>query len=298
LKSLFVALVFSSYAAGSCGGGNSISDFRNAAPSNQGVDVKMVTSNKQGLAGDPALMPGVTRLVTGLVNGGVGLTLGTIASVVASEPASFDGEKAVWGPYTEPLWRHSWRMTMTHEGGGVFAYVVEGKPKTAPDSEFVAVITGKHTAERWPAGAGDFTIDWDAVKKIDKDSLITDKTAVTYSRNAKKDVVIKIHFGPSAVYAFDQVTGGDGSFSFTVDNDFDHKTAAQEKLLVKSRWHNVGAGRADVQVTGGDVSATTTFTECWDAAFLRTYYTDTSNIFPTEGSSGACTFTTAEFASF
>jgi hypothetical protein len=60
-----------------------------------------------------------------------------------------------------------------------------------------------------------------------------------------------------------------------------------------SRWDEAGAGRADTDVSGGDLPATIPSvhaTECWDARFERVYYTDTASTQPTTGALTACAF--------
>ena len=49
-------------------------------------------------------------------------------------------------------------------------------------------------------------------------------------------------------------------------------TAANETLSLHSRWMETGAGRTDIQVTGGDVgTAVDTSSECWDSNFFSVY---------------------------
>src|SRR5512141_2019807 len=103
LLGLAVGITMLIPAAMSCGG-DPVDEFRQAAPSAQGLNVKMVNGKGQGLDGDPALMPGVTRLVTGYVNGGVAWVLGSVAVVVASPPSKIEPNRVTWGPLTRPLW--------------------------------------------------------------------------------------------------------------------------------------------------------------------------------------------------
>ncbi len=130
---------------------------------------------------------------------------------------------------------------------------------------------------------------------------------VHYQRTAKGDVELKVAFRdfsdvktgakkPDSDYAFSQAKGADGMFEFVVNSNFDPKGAAVEKLSVKSRWQNDGAGRADVTVTGGDAVQQVWFTECWDLALDRVHYTDTVGLFATEGDATACAYSTASFS--
>ncbi len=297
-------------------GAVTLEDFRNAAPSGQGLELKMAEKKsasqglrsefgqtQQGLLGAPALMPGVTALATGVVNGGVGLTLGVVRVIVAQEPTTLTATKATWGPYTEPLWRDTYRFTMTHDAQG-FHYSLEGKPKTAADTAYVALLTGDHV----PAGrdgSGAFKLDWDAAQNLAGGSLLIGHADVTYSRNANGDVKVGVAFRQvgnvldkkraDSDYAFEQVRDGDGFFTFSTEADFHNRNSAKETFRVNSRWHNDGAGRADVVVSGGDLTTAVRFTECWASDFGRSYYQDTLAVFPTEGAESACSFAQPSF---
>ncbi len=295
-----------------CGVG--VDDFRKAAPSSQGVDLKAPTASKKGaklsgdstrqeLVGDPALMPGVTALTTFLVNGSVVLTLGTIAAIIKEEPAEITSEKAVWGPLTQPLWADEFRFTMTQKAG-VYSYVLEGRAKETK-GDFVTVLTGEHTPELG-GGVGRFVVDFSSGQKLARPNTATGRAEVAYTRDAKKNVTLKIGFrqigdttsgkSQDSDYAFAQAHEGDGEFEFVVANNFLTKGSAAETLTVKSRWHNDGVGRADVTVKGGDAKEEIRFTECWDASLNRLYYGDTVNLFPTEGEEKSCGYAEASFS--
>ena len=82
-------------------GGNSVEEFRDAAPSSLGIDIAMRRAKGDGLVGDPALMPGVTALTAFLVNGSVALVLGRVGEVVATEPQQLTANAAEWGPVSK-----------------------------------------------------------------------------------------------------------------------------------------------------------------------------------------------------
>lgn len=272
-----------------------LEQFRSASPSNQGLEVSLPSGNttKQGLNDDakPALMPGVTLVATLVVNGGVGLTLAVVGSIVASEPAVITEEHAEWGPMTQPLGKHSFRLKMDKVDERTVKYVMERRLKSSTsDADYQVMLTGQHAFGELRSGNGDFVLH-----DLDKST----RAEVTYSRNAKKDLEVKVGFRGELTpsdYAYAQAEGGDGSFEFRVNADFATKTSAAELLTVKSRWHQSGAGRADVTGTGGDFTSEVRFTECWNTDFNRTHYTDTVGLFPAEGSAEACTFKEASFA--
>ncbi|MBL8956101.1 MAG: hypothetical protein JNK82_35335 [Myxococcaceae bacterium] len=273
-----------------------LEQFRAASPSSQGLEVSMSkgNQNKQGLNDEnvkPALMPGVTLLATVVVNGGVGLTLGVVGAIIAHEPNSVTEEQAEWGPFTEPLWRHSFHLEMEKAGDDTYTYVLSRGPKDAKSKtrEFEEVLSGKHEFQGRVAGNGEFVLrDLDAKTSAE----------VKYGRTAQRDLDVKVGFrgGTPSDYAYTQAAGGDGSFEFRVTADFATRSLAQETLTVKSRWHQSGEGRSDVTGIGGDLSSEVRFTECWDGSLNRSYYNDTLGLFPTEGKAELCAFTEASFA--
>lgn len=78
-------------------------------------------------------------------------------------------------------------------------------------------------------------------------------------------------------------------------------TAANETMSVHSRWMETGAGRTDVQVTGGDVgTAVDTSSECWDSNFYSVYSAlsyDPSDPNVDWGAESSCAFASAAFVS-
>jgi hypothetical protein len=64
---------------------------------------------------------------------------------------------------------------------------------------------------------------------------------------------------------------GSGSLVFDADADLVGDTAALEAGKVGSRWTPSGAGRADVELHGGDAEGGARITECWNDGFARVY---------------------------
>lgn len=282
--------------ATSCG--DPIDEFRDAAPSSQGISIKMRPAKGQALVGDPALMPGVTAATAFVVNGTVALTLGTIAGVVASQPAKRSANEVSWGPYTRPLWNNEFKMTMTRSAKG-FDYVVWGRSKKNPNGEWTQFMTGNHVPGVSQA-SGTFVMDWTAMQALADPPNTVGQGEVAYTRNNKGDVTLDIKFkqtgNPNETkrtdsrYGFAQVEGGEGFLEFVVDTNYDTKSPALERLSIKSRWKWDGSGRADAIGSGGDLAAPFRFTECWDNVHDRTHYGDTLGVFPTEGELSSCVY--------
>lgn len=317
MKSLHVSLLGAVLTFTACGLGSqqsTLQDFRDAAPSAQGLSVETpwsgkskqdLESSQQGLLGAPAFMPGVTLLSTYVVNGGVALTLQVVGSMVATDPWKLTDDSAEWGPFTQPLWRESYRLKATRDQAA-YTYVLEGRPKASTnDKDWAVLLTGTHNVTSFKAGHGIFTLDGTALNRLNPFHRLVGQAQVTYARTNKSDVTVKVAFknagdvdGPKAdsQYAYEQLEGGDGYFQFTAKADYDKKSAALETFGVNSRWHDDGTGRSDVVVQGGDIVSEVRFSECWDKALARTYYGDTVKLFPTEGTEAACAYATASFA--
>src|SRR6185312_9301059 len=139
-------------------------------------------------------------------------------------------------------------------------------------------------------GSGNFVIDWDAAATLPQHDQNVGQMAFTYARQSPTATVtndvaftnIYDNCDPStctthgqifdAVYAYAATPGSGGDLQYGATENFVITTAANETLSLHSRWMETGAGRTDVQVTGGDVgTAVDTSSECWDANFSSVY---------------------------
>jgi len=77
-----------------------------------------------------------------------------------------------------------------------------------------------------------------------------------------------------------------------VDTD-ESKNTKLEDVVIDSRWNQVGAGRADIDIAGGDLPSTTPMVdavECWGTDFLQSYYSDSVGFSPNVGVESACVY--------
>lgn len=284
-------------------GGASVDEFREASPSSLGIDIAMRKGKGQALGvGDPALMPGVTGLAAYLVNGHVAHVLGTVATVVATEPKKLTAKAAEWGPTSKPLWKNEFTLAMTRVGT---AYTYEGKGRPRAGGDFTSVITGTHTLTA-TGSEGSFTLDYDGLQKLADPPNLVGKAQVTYTRTRAGDLTLTIRFVQTgapdsakrtdSTYTFSQVQNGEGHLEFVVDSNYVARSPALERLSIKSRWTWAGSGRSDVIGSNGDLTTPAQFTECWDTAHNRTFYNDTLGLFPTEGVATDCVFQEASFS--
>jgi hypothetical protein len=83
--------------------------------------------------------------------------------------------------------------------------------------------------------------------------------------------------------------GGSVKIDALADMDWTKKTRLEE-IDLDSRWNASGAGRAEVVMSGGDLTQTVKATECWSTTFARSYYEDTVGFQETEGDVKSCAF--------
>lgn len=265
-------------------------------------------TRRDGLDGDPSFFHGVTRGVSVVVNGGAVLVLGLVEEITEYAPTSVTQDSATWGPHTNALSPNTWRFTVTRTAPNEYAYVLEGKPKTAADSEYRVVLSGAHVHTGHKLGTGTFLIDWDVAQTLPEHDANVGRVQYTYSRPAAASTIsIDANFDDvrdgdtgqlvDAAYRYREYPGNGGALEFQVNKDLVTSGAALEVLTVKSRWLQTGAGRSDARVSGGDVpGGSATVSECWDSSFLSRFVTASFDPSIGYGSEAACAFTTAEYS--
>jgi hypothetical protein len=291
-----------------------------------------LTTRKSALLGDVAADYTTTVAVTTIINGAVGAVLDLVKTVISYPATSVEGDVAVWGPHTDPLSANTWRLTVTRVAPHEFNWAFDGRAKTADDSAFVTILSGAHTQTLDGAGhaiegfgSGTFTLDWDAADTLPQHDANVGQAAFTYSRldpsaTATVDVTftnIRDNCDPittgcntsgqifNALYAYSATPGNGGDLQFGATEDFYQVpgSSLKETRSLHSRWQETGAGRTDLQSTGGDYGVTVnTSSECWDSNFASTYSaasyapTDDSLNYGAE-SSCAAAFQSAAFVS-
>jgi hypothetical protein len=252
----------------------------------------------------------LTRGATVSVNGGTAWVLNLIEEVTKHTPTSIEGDVAVWGPYTDALSPNTFKVTVTKTGDNAYSYKVEGKAKAAADTEFKTIISGSHTIATdadgnrlRDYGSGSILLDWDAAQALPEHGADVGTAAIRYSRlDAQAVATVEADFRNvkdderpgtrvSADYRYKETPGAGGEFDFGLNKNFDTEPArsAIERLTIKSRWAQSGAGRADVKITGGDYQiAAATVSECWDANFASQFLLASWVTIPVYGDVSAC----------
>jgi hypothetical protein len=333
-KTLFIVAALAPLAMlPGCGLKDDADGFRGGVPRHEAVEVRVPGGAQTGsltaeggarqsaLLGQKAEYYVLTRTVTAVINGGTFAVLTLVKTIVGYPATSVSGDTAVWGPHTEPLSPNTWRLTVTRLEPHKFQYALDAKAKTADDSAFKTILAGTHTravtAGGLPIegfGSGTFTADWDAAQTLPEHGPEVGKAMFTYSRESlgAKGTVDVVFNGIKeektgelfdAVYKFAETPGAGGDFQYGATQDYlpepGNTGTAKEKLTIRSRWQQTGAGRSDVKLSGGDLAASGTVgtaNECWDSNFGSVYKAQSWLPLGGWGTEGSCVFTPAEYS--
>ncbi|MFZ5440756.1 MAG: hypothetical protein ACOZQL_12165 [Myxococcota bacterium] len=296
--------------------GNDKADaFRGGIPQAKDVEMKAPGTGsaltgegtrRDGLEGQTSDFYRFTRGVTVLVNGGTGAVLNLVHRITQYPATSVTNDSARWGPHTEPLSPNTWMLTVTRTAANTWDYVLQGRGKSEPDSAFRVVLSGTHVALGPTTGSGSFLIDFDQAHALPENDGNVGTVAVTYARPSLSDPThidadfTNVKDGAQLVnarYRYAATPGQGGTLDFELDKDF-VAGGALEHGKVRSRWLETGAGRSDVEGSGGDLQSAVTISECWDADFLSRYQHASYAAALDYGTEARCAFTSAQYATF
>jgi hypothetical protein len=250
----------------------------------------------------------VTRNVTRGLNFSVGWVLLVVHVVVQFPPTTVDGNVYTWGPHSDALDPSEWMLIVTeHQAGQRYTWQLDGRDKTTAGSEFHTMISGEAFPGAEPhRGVGSFVIDFDEAElanPVDNQGK-RGTVSVEYDLENRDDTQASVDMlidgfepdenGIDRAVSFDYHYGENldtsGDFAFGVHADLG-EGALFEDAEITSSWDVTGAGRAVLEISGGDLGAiSVSATECWDTSFRRVYYADSQQWAPTEGDEASCAF--------
>ncbi len=281
--------------------------FRQAVPLAEDVALRVPSGSNAGgtttkglrLSGGPTTTTSsaeyyrFTRDLTGAIDFGTGVILGSIWIVVHTQPTAIDAKHAVWGPGNgsalDPV---VWRFTVTEVGDQEYDYVLEGQRKGTTD--WIPALTG-HGDNK----TGWFAADNDAWHQLDPEhDHDTGSTKVTFDLRKLPATIAVERKDVDAQWVNIDVTheaGGAGSVEITGHADFDAaKGTKPEDIRLVSRWLTNGSGRADAQLENGDMPLKVNASECWSDSLARVYYKDTVDYEPPSGDATKCSLDAAK----
>jgi hypothetical protein len=252
---------------------------------------------------------GFTREMRDGVNAVTAGVLGSVWVIVSTVPTSVATDEATWGPYTDALDPVSYRFRVSRVTEDEYDYVLEGRPKASTsERDFVAVLSGHgYGKPHAKHGQGKFTIDLDAAKALDPQKHADDSGTLVIDHDLPRDFSEHLGALPRTIVAAVTPEGeahftveskaeldGTGSIHVDAHADIDDSKATKlEDVVIQSRWAASGAGRADIDIAGGDLPASIPMVdavECWGTDFKQSYYMDSEGFEPTVGDPSACVY--------
>ena len=206
-----------------------------------------------------------------------------IDDIVASPPSERMEDRRVWGPLgfdggsvslvtdrvrTSTVFRSTSTSTPT-AANEIFEFAMQ-LATSGP-----VLIFGQQVAETTGV-QGRMFLDLSASAALDPSSTVRGQVAVAYDLRFGQrtiDLILgDLYLGaPSAAWRHTEQSDGAGTLLFYLQQNIDPRTAQPELWVVAARWRADGQGRADVLITEGDLAQPLFASECWDAAFNRTY---------------------------
>jgi hypothetical protein len=240
--------------------------------------------------------------MTAQVNGIVGGALDTLGDISRTPPAAISNDSAVWGPFIQPLSPVAARLLVTRVAPGAHRFVLQLRQRSGQDDDFEPFLEGASTgAEPGGPSQGTLSLDLDLAHRLDpvanavEGQVVAGWTVVPTGRQIQVHLG-EVHVGSGPTTTADILSSlladGSGTLSFDAEANLVDGPEALEQGKVGSRWNPTGAGRADVEVHGGDAADGGQITECWDSSFVRVYAHGVSpdGGVGSEGDPAACAF--------
>jgi len=252
---------------------------------------------------------GFTREMREGVNKVTAAVLGSVWLIIQSEPSTTTADSASWGPWTDELSPATYRFTVTRLAQDDYEYVLEGRLKDeTSEAAYRVVLKGEGFGKPSPKhGQGTFKIDLDVGRALDPFGNENNSGIIVVDYDLPRDFSERLGALPRTInaavtpkgeahYTVKSVANEDHTGVIHVDahvDTDDSKLTALEDVVIDSRWQASGAGRADIDVAGGDLPVSVAMVdvvECWGADFTQSYYTDSAGISATIGNASDCVY--------
>jgi hypothetical protein len=278
-------------------------EFRNVLPDDRLVIDESGFSTLARGAGEPSDYAHLTHELISELNTGIENVL-RLVDTITSFPATWTGrdDRALWGPWEDDglqgqLWVHG-----TQADG--YTWAIEVRPADGTDAWtpiLAGVVDAGSDAE---TSSGHFAIDFTAVDDLGAGDGETGALTTLYTLRpdgAEATVALGEFSEDGSIPAdaavhYDHTRGGGGFMDLALEVDAsDPANGSLETAIVRSRWTDTGAGRADAYLTGGDLGPLTyTETDCWDEAQTTVYLMNNFEL-SNEGDPALCAFADASF---
>jgi hypothetical protein len=285
-------------------------DFRSALPTRDavainvpGATVSTSSARTEALLGTQGTFYTMTREISTQLNGAAASFFGQIDIALATPPSAHDASHEYWGPFTEALSPMTIELAVEKVDAHDYNFFLGGKPKGAADSAYMGLLGGSSHQAAAGRVSGMMQVNFTEMNALDPTVNRSTGIIAFVHDNTADPRTVDVHFADfldgstagatplNADYQYTEHPDTSGTFAFALMTNFDNdKNNALEQAVLFSRWVASGAGRSDMVVQGGSLPAgfMVHAIECWDASFLRVYYTEDVDPTKTEGSASAC----------
>jgi hypothetical protein len=297
--------IFGFVAAAGCSG-----NYQGALPSRSDVAINVPSpaststssAHTEALLGAPATFYTMTYQLSTQLNNAAASFFDQIDMVVASPPSGSDATNTYWGPFNSALSPMTVMFAVQNVDANDYNFFLGGKPKGAPDSTtFTGLLGGSAHVVDAAHKSGQLEANFTAMNALDPTTNTSTGAIGFVHDNTADPRTVGVHFENfvgtpgstplTATYQYAEHPDTSGNFQYNLSVNFDNDPGnILEDATVVSRWLATGAGRADVIVQGGSLPAgfVVHATECWDASFVRVYYTEDVDPSKTEGNVADC----------
>ena len=290
-------------------------EFRSALPKQENVTVNIpeqnqtasgLSSSRSALVGQKSDFYSQTYYTARGINLVGRAVVKLVEGIASFPPTEIKGDTAVWGPHSDNNDPNEWMMTVERiKEGQQYHWRIEGKHKA--DNEFLTLASGTFEPEGKDLGRGWFELDFNMIGQLDPTEDTKGLVAYAFEKTEAK-LNVRVRFNGvdlngapvEAGYAFGETTQGEGFIIFAAPADIHEKGklgSADENVLIRTRWTQSGAGRADVVATDGDLDASVAqASQCWDERFVSQYEVlkIDQEIFEENGEEKACVLEEAQ----
>lgn len=249
--------------------------------------------------GEPSHYAQTLAQVTEQANQGVGDVLSLVEMLTGLPPSHIDtpASMAIWGPFV--LDGTEARLVIQENTDESLRWGIQLRD---PDEErdWTDALLGHVEPGATPeTSTGHFTVDFAAAEALQLGEDLSGQVDVQYGlrrAGATTDITFE-GLGETATVPvqgtihFDHDRGQGGQMVTTLDDNVDgSESAATERVTLRARWADDGAGRSDARITGGDFGETEhAETECWSSLRTVVFYANTYEEV-SDGEEGLCTF--------
>jgi hypothetical protein len=243
-----------------------------------------------------------------------GLTVGLLTvvdNVVQLPPSHREAGRRVWGPHFTVEKNGTFRFEMVRNDDGTFDWCLHagrGNLTLAggmreldcdveeADNGMILVLSGELTpgavaGEAARSGSGSMLLEGPRFRDLDENADDVGVITFTYDNTSGRDITVFVDesdgargdlFGAGVEYVYTSELDGSGTFFFGARANFVGGGGAfgfdpvLEDFEISAQWQSDGAGRAEGEISGGDLGVDLhSAIQCWDTSLVTVYTQNT-----------------------